>query len=59
MDKTIDTGHNIDNNCNANQRTILLIVLIVTSWYIPLKTDPSRTYITTQPLRPWFAKFTP
>ena len=40
VDKTIDTGHITD--CNTNYRVILLMVLFITSWCKPLKTDQYR-----------------
>ena len=45
-DKTIDTGHTTNTDCNTNYRIILYMMLFVTPWCKPLKTDPSReTYI--------------
>ena len=53
-DKTIDAGHTASTDCN---RTILLIMLSITSWCKPLKADPSRE-ICTYPiwLKPSFVK---
>ena len=55
--ETIDTGHTAITDCIYNYRIILLMMLFSTSWYNPLKTDPSRgvcTYATW--LKPSFAK---
>ena len=40
VDKTFDTGHAAGTDCNTNYRTILLMMLFITTWYKPLKTDP-------------------
>ena len=48
VDKTIDTGHTTSTDCNTNYR-IILLMLFITSWCKPSKTDPSReicTYVT-------------
>ena len=44
-DKTIDTGHTASTNCNTNYG-IILLMLLITSWCKPLKTDPSREICT-------------
>ena len=40
VNKTIDTDHITD--CNTNHKIILLMMLFITSWCKPLKTNPYR-----------------
>ena len=62
VDKTIGTGHTAGHTgqsaaCNTNyRRIVLLLMLFITSWWKPLKTDPSReicAYVTW--IKPSFA----
>ena len=60
VDKTIDTGHTASTECNSNDKILLLMMLFITSWSKPLKTDPSKeiyTYATW--IKPAFAKYIP
>ena len=49
VDKTIGTGHTDSTDCNTKYKIILLMMLFITSWYKPLKTDPSREICTYAP----------
>ena len=43
LDKTIDMGDTLSNECNTNYRIMLLMMtLFITSWYKFFKRDPSR-----------------
>ena len=60
VDKTIDTGYFANTDSNTNYRIILLMVLLIASWCMSLKTNQSReiwTYATW--VKPSFAKYTP
>ena len=46
VDKTIDTGHTASTECNSNDKILLLMMLFITSWSKPLKTDPSKEIYT-------------
>ena len=45
-DKTNDPGHTTSTDCYTNSRMILFMMLFITSWCKPLKTDPSREICT-------------
>ena len=58
VDKTIGTSHTSNSDCSTNHKIVLLMMLIVTSLYKPLKRDPSRricNYATW--VKPSFAKY--
>ena len=52
LDKTIDAGHTANINCHinysikTNYSLKLLMMLFITSWSKPLKTEPSREICT-------------
>ena len=59
VDKTIDNDHTTNIYCNTNYR-IILLMLFITSWCQPLKTDPSREIcIYANRVKLFFAKYTP
>ena len=45
-DKTTEAGSTGSTDCNYNYRIILLVMLLITSWWKPFKADPSREICT-------------
>ena len=59
VDKTNDTGHTTCTDFHHNYRIILLMMLFITLWCKPWKTDTSRErYTCATRVKPSFAKCT-
>ena len=58
VDKAIDTSHSTSTDCNTNYR--ILLMLLITSWWKPLKIDTCREICSCAIwVKPSFAKYKP